>query len=340
MTKARMDSHSVTARCFQITPDENQSTTWLNTSIGVEKKNGGSSILPNTGTVEKNCHSATAMTATTSCSARSITLDIVTTLSVPLPLAGSEASEARSRGQGWGYSRTPTVEKGTPLPNPPPQGGREHTAFVATSPTTRTTSGGSRLRGLRIALHDLAPEHAPDFPMQFVELLLHPDLRNVARALDRHRPVADDTRAGARRHDDDAVGQRDCLFEVVGDEQHGLAIAAPEVEQEIAHDLPGLRVERPERLVHQEDAGIADQHLREADALALAAREHMRVAVGESAEPDRTEPILRAPERLGARRTCDLEPDRDIVDGGLPRKQRIGLEEIAGIAVEVGERAA
>ena len=59
-------------------------------------------------------------------------------------------------------------------------------------------------------------------------------------------------------------------------------------EQQIAHDLPGLRVERAERLVHQQDLRIADQHLREADALALAARQHVRIAVGEGAEADAT----------------------------------------------------
>ena len=119
-----------------------------------------------------------------------------------------------------------------------------------------------------------------------MELRLQPDLGDVARARQRHPPVADDARRRPGRHDHDAVGQRDRLFEIVGDEQHRLAVGAPQIQQQIAHDLPGLRVERPERLVHQEDLGIADQHLREADALALAAREHVRIAVGERAEAD------------------------------------------------------
>jgi hypothetical protein len=38
--------------------------------------------------------------------------------------------------------------------------------------------------------------------------------------------------------------------------------------------------------------------------------------------------------RLGARRAHDLEPDRDIVDRGLPWKQRIGLKEITGIPLK------
>ena len=36
------------------------------------------------------------------------------------------------------------------------------------------------------------------------------------------------------------------------------------VQQQIAHDLPGLGVERAERLVHQQDLRVADQDLRRA----------------------------------------------------------------------------
>ena len=135
---------------------------------------------------------------------------------------------------------------------------------------------------------------------RFVEGRVELDLGDVARARQRHAPVADDARRRPRRHDDDAVGQRDRLFQVVGDEQHRLAVGAPQIEQQIAHDLPRLRVERAERLVHQQDLRIADQHLRQPDALALAARQHVRIAVAEAAEPDALEPIVRARPRLGA----------------------------------------
>src|SRR5476651_292340 len=49
IAKASIASISVTQRCFQITPETNQATTWFATSSGLEKKNGGSNILPNTG---------------------------------------------------------------------------------------------------------------------------------------------------------------------------------------------------------------------------------------------------------------------------------------------------
>ena len=156
----------------------------------------------------------------------------------------------------------------------------------------------------------------------------------------RHPPVADDARGRPRRHDDDAVGERDRLFQIVGDEQHRLAVGAPQIEQQIAHDLPRLRVERAERLVHQQDFRIADQHLREADALALAAREHVRIAVAERAQAHARKPGLRARARLARRRAGRLQPDGDVLQRGLPGKQRVGLEQIAGLAVERGKRAA
>ena len=140
------------------------------------------------------------------------------------------------------------------------------------------------------------------------------------------------------RHDHDAVGERDRLFEIVGDEQHRLAVGIPQFQQQVAHDLPGLRVERAERLVHQKDFWIADQDLREADALALPARQHVRITVGERAEADGSEPALRALQRLLARRALDVEANGDIVDRGLPGKQRIGLKQIAGIPVQPRQR--
>src|SRR5580704_5463363 len=85
IAKARIDSHSVIARCFQMMPLANQATIWLPTSTGLEKKNGGSSTLPNTGTLASNCHSPTTTTATSNWQARSVRRDMV---AIYLKLAG------------------------------------------------------------------------------------------------------------------------------------------------------------------------------------------------------------------------------------------------------------
>src|SRR4051794_7772374 len=90
-----MDSHRVIARCFQITPLENQAKIWLATSTGLEKKNGGSSMRPNTGTVASNCHNASAIIATSTCSETSLTFDIASALPFSITRSRFEACRLR-----------------------------------------------------------------------------------------------------------------------------------------------------------------------------------------------------------------------------------------------------
>ncbi len=174
--------------------------------------------------------------------------------------------------------------------------------------------------------------------MQRVKLVAEPDFRNVTRTGKLHPPVADDARGRPRRHDHDAVGEPDRLFEIMSDEQHRLAVGVPQFQQQIAHDLSGLGIERPEWLVHQQDFWITYQHLRQAYALALAARQHVRIAVAERTETDRGQPALRPLQCHRARRALDFEADGHIVDRGFPGKQRVGLKQIAGVPVEADQR--
>src|SRR5262245_14740873 len=88
----------------------------------------------------------------------------------------------------------------------------------------------SSAAGLRIALEHLALEHGPDLAVEIVERALDLDLGDVARPRQFDLPVADDARGGPRRHDHHPVGERDRLLEIVGDEQHRLAIGAPQIE--------------------------------------------------------------------------------------------------------------
>src|SRR3989442_8709430 len=58
--------------------------------------------------------------------------------------------------------------------------------------------------------------------------------------------------AGTVRHDVNHVAQEDRLVDVMGDEQHRLAIALPEVGQHLLHDLAWPGIERAEKLFHQQ----------------------------------------------------------------------------------------
>src|SRR3989338_6044081 len=98
---------------------------------------------------------------------------------------------------------------------------------TARSPARRATrAAASRAtsdpRRARIALLDFIPEVLADLLVEPRETLAAPDLDDVARPGERDRVARLDP-ARARREDDHLVGERDRLFEVVGDEEHGVA---------------------------------------------------------------------------------------------------------------------
>ena len=155
-----------------------------------------------------------------------------------------------------------------------------------------SATGANRALALRIALQHFRFQHVPDCFVQFDKARQHPDLGNVARPRQVDRELADRMRRGPRRQHDDAIRQRDRLLQVVRDEQDGLAVGRPQVEQLVLHQLTCLDVERRERLVHQQDLGIEDQHLGQRHALAHAAGKLMRIAVLETGEADARQPFV------------------------------------------------
>ena len=87
---------------------------------------------------------------------------------------------------------------------------------------------------------------------------------------------------GVRRHHRDAVGEEHRLVDRVGDEDDGAALAsravlAPDAQQLVLQDEARLRVERGERLVHQQHLGLVGHQPRERDALPHAARQLVRI---------------------------------------------------------------
>ena len=89
------------------------------------------------------------------------------------------------------------------------------------------------------------------------------------------RPVLDDL---ALRHHADLVGDLAHDAEVVGDEQHRHAEAGLELLQQLQDLRLHRDVERGGRLVGDQEIGLVGERQRDHDALALAARELVRVA--------------------------------------------------------------
>ena len=73
--------------------------------------------------------------------------------------------------------------------------------------------------------------------------------------------------AGARTHDEDAVRQQHGLRDVVRDQHHGVLDFGPDSQDFDIHLLAGLRIERAERLVQQQDWRVERECPRERRAL-------------------------------------------------------------------------
>ena len=86
--------------------------------------------------------------------------------------------------------------------------------------------------------------------------------------------------------DDHPVGKRDRLGDIVGDENRGKAVLAPDALEQAVHLHPRQRIERAERLVEEKNAGPAHQGTRKRDALALAARQHRGPVICAVGKPD------------------------------------------------------
>ena len=98
--------------------------------------------------------------------------------------------------------------------------------------------------------------------------------------------------AGVAAEDDDAVGEEDGFFDVVGDDEDGLGghgLVGPELEEFGAEVFGGEDVEGGEGLVHEEDFGLDDEGAGEADALAHAAGEFFGEGGLEAVEADGVE---------------------------------------------------
>ena len=98
----------------------------------------------------------------------------------------------------------------------------------------------------------------------------------------------------ALAEDRDPVAHRDRLVDVVGDEDHRLRDLAVQPAQLLLQPGARDRVERAERLVHQQHRRVGGERAGEPDALALAARELRRVALRvRLLEPDELEQLRR-----------------------------------------------
>src|SRR5262249_43550793 len=76
--------------------------------------------------------------------------------------------------------------------------------------------------------------------------------------------------------DQHAIGQRDGLGDVVRHQDRGKTLVAPDPLQKLLHGKPRQRVQRPQRLIKGQHAGMRDQRTRQRHALLLSAGQRSR----------------------------------------------------------------
>jgi hypothetical protein len=127
---------------------------------------------------------------------------------------------------------------------------------------------------------------------------------------------------------------------VVGHEQHGLAIALPDAEQELLHQRAGLVVERAERLVEEENRRIVGKRPGDRGALLHAARQLLGIVVLETGKPDAVHPFKHHLLAHLRRHAFLAQAEGDVVDDGEPREERVRLEDHAAVGAGRAHRLA
>src|SRR6478735_7640466 len=136
--------------------------------------------------------------------------------------------------------------------------------------------------------------------------------------------------AGQQHH---AVTEPHGLADVVGHEEHGQAPLAPDRLELVVQQVAGHRIERAERLVHQQDGRLGGQGAGDRNALAHATGQLVRAPVGEVRQVHGGEVVPRLGLALLAADPPEPQRRRDVVERRQPREQRGLLEHQRGVPV-------
>src|SRR5262249_5253192 len=118
-------------------------------------------------------------------------------------------------------------------------------------------------------------------------------------------------------------GQVDGVGDGGGDEDDGEGEVGPQGAQQLLQAGAGQRVDRAERLVHQQYGRAAGERPRNGDALLHAAGQLPGIVALEAGELDQGDHLARARRDLVARhRARGLQAEGDVALDGLPGKQR------------------
>src|SRR5947207_8165183 len=144
--------------------------------------------------------------------------------------------------------------------------------------------------------------------------------------------------SGTAGHDHNAVGEINRLSHGMGDEQHRAGTKARKSDQLLLHHSARLRIERAERFVHQQHIGIEHITPRDGDPLLHSAGKLVRECRLVSLKAHQLDMTANAGAPLLRLDTGRAQSKIDVLDDGLPRKQRKLLEHDRAIGARSGNR--
>src|SRR5579862_8713126 len=135
----------------------------------------------------------------------------------------------------------------------------------------------------------------------------------------------------AALHQTDSIAQVERFARVMSDEDDCLAEAFLERQKFLLHFSSSDGVKRAKRLIHQQDRGIGGQSTRDANALALSARQFARISRRElaGAQPDQLEQLIHASADAIFRPIFEARDHGDVAFDGVVWKQASVLNHIA-----------
>ena len=124
------------------------------------------------------------------------------------------------------------------------------------------------------------------------------------------------------------------------DEEHRRFGLPPQLDDQLLHVEARRRIERAERLVHENDARRENERPRNRHALPHAARQLVRelLRVARHVEADLGNPLPRALAPLGRLHAAALEPERHVVLDRAVVERRVVLEDHAAVRARLLDR--
>ncbi|MEY9542881.1 hypothetical protein ABIE85_005941 [Bradyrhizobium diazoefficiens] len=177
---------------------------------------------------------------------------------------------------------------------------------------------------LALGIDRLVADQRPDLVLKQQQLFAR---RGFAALGARHRHGDDlaDPPGPARQHHD-AVGEPRRLFEIVRDIDRAHAAVGEKADEVLHQQLAGLRIQRRERLVHQQDGRPDRQRPRNPDALAHAAGELLWIGLAKIGQAGAAQRILDQRAALRRRELGVQQREFNVLLDRRPGQQRKILE--------------